>query len=86
MLLRHTALATPLSSKPKTHPDKAPLQAAYMFYTVPGATPLPQLMNDALILAHASGGRADGDGRWGMRAGGRARRQRPGACLGWVCS
>ena len=33
-----------------------PLQAAYMFYTVPGATPLPQLMNDALILAHATGG------------------------------
>lgn len=30
-----------------------------MFYTVPGATPLPQLMNDALILAHASGGLAD---------------------------
>lgn len=27
-----------------------------MFYTVPGATPLPQLMNDALILAHATGG------------------------------
>lgn len=26
-----------------------------MFYTVPGATPLPQLMNDALILAHATG-------------------------------
>jgi glycylpeptide N-tetradecanoyltransferase len=31
------------------------LKAAYMFYTVPGATPLPQLMNDALILAHATG-------------------------------
>lgn len=26
-----------------------------MFYTVPAATPLPQLMNDALILAHATG-------------------------------
>lgn len=26
-----------------------------MFYTVPGATPLPQLMNDALILAHSTG-------------------------------
>lgn len=32
-----------------------PLQAAYMFYTVPGATPLQQLMNDALILAHSTG-------------------------------
>ncbi|EFN55805.1 hypothetical protein CHLNCDRAFT_48776 [Chlorella variabilis] len=31
------------------------LKAAYMFYTVPAATPLPQLMNDALILAHATG-------------------------------
>ncbi len=31
------------------------LQAAYQFYTVPGATPLPQLMNDALILAHSTG-------------------------------
>ncbi|KAI3437841.1 hypothetical protein D9Q98_000287 [Chlorella vulgaris] len=31
------------------------LKAAYMFYTVPGATPLPQLMNDALILAHSTG-------------------------------
>lgn len=26
-----------------------------MFYTVPGATPLLQLMNDALILAHSTG-------------------------------
>lgn len=26
-----------------------------MFYTVPGATPLPQLMNDALTLAHSTG-------------------------------
>ena len=26
-----------------------------MFYTVPGRAPLAQLMNDALILAHASG-------------------------------
>ena len=26
-----------------------------MFYTVPGATPLPQLMQDALTLAHATG-------------------------------
>ncbi|PSC70746.1 Glycylpeptide N-tetradecanoyltransferase 1 [Micractinium conductrix] len=31
------------------------LKAAYMFYTVPGATPLPQLMNDALTLAHSTG-------------------------------
>lgn len=30
-------------------------QAAYMFYTVPGATPLQQLVNDALILAAATG-------------------------------
>ena len=29
------------------------LKAAFMYYTVPGATPLPQLMTDALILAHA---------------------------------
>ncbi len=26
-----------------------------MFYTVPGGTPLQQLMNDALILAHSTG-------------------------------
>ncbi|KAL4433450.1 hypothetical protein ABPG77_010303 [Micractinium sp. CCAP 211/92] len=31
------------------------LKAAYMFYTVPGGTPLQQLMNDALILAHSTG-------------------------------
>ena len=29
------------------------LKAAFMYYTVPGATPLQQLMTDALILAHA---------------------------------
>lgn len=28
------------------------LKAAFMYYTVAGATPLQQLMNDALILAH----------------------------------
>lgn len=31
------------------------LKAAYMFYTVPGATPLPQLMQDALVLARNTG-------------------------------
>lgn len=31
------------------------LKAAYMFYTVPGATPLQQLMQDALTLAHSTG-------------------------------
>ena len=28
------------------------LKAAFMYYTVAGATPLQQLMSDALILAH----------------------------------
>ena len=28
------------------------LKAAFQYYTVPGATPLQQLMTDALILAH----------------------------------
>jgi hypothetical protein len=40
------------------HTPKLPyllLQAAYMFYTVPGATPLPQLMSDALVLANSTG-------------------------------
>ena len=48
---------------PDTTPDapllppqpNPPLQAAYMFYTVPGATPLQQLMQDALTLAHSTG-------------------------------
>ncbi|KAK9815189.1 hypothetical protein WJX73_010437 [Symbiochloris irregularis] len=31
------------------------LKAAFMYYTVAGATPLHQLMNDALILAHQRG-------------------------------
>ena len=39
---------------PSLHPP-SPKQAAYMFYTVPGATPLAQLLHDALILAHGSG-------------------------------
>jgi glycylpeptide N-tetradecanoyltransferase len=30
-------------------------QAAFMFYTVSTATPLAQLMNDALIMAHQTG-------------------------------
>ena len=29
------------------------LKAAFMYYTVPAATPALQLMQDALILAHA---------------------------------
>lgn len=37
------------------HEEHKELRAAYMFYTVPGATPLPQLMTDALILAHNKG-------------------------------
>lgn len=32
-----------------------PHQAAYMFYTVPATVPMPQLLGDALILAHATG-------------------------------
>lgn len=31
------------------------LQAAYMYYTVPGVTPLEDLMNDALIVAKKTG-------------------------------
>lgn len=30
-------------------------QAAYMFYTVPGTVTLPELLQDALILAHSTG-------------------------------
>ena len=51
----------PLRCPLPPHPTHAPPpprprpQAAYMFYTVPAQTPLPQLMNDALILAHATG-------------------------------
>lgn len=37
------------------HPEHTELKAAYMFYTVPGATPLKQLMGDALILARDRG-------------------------------
>lgn len=33
------------------HPEHTELRAAYMYYVVPGATPLKQLINDALILA-----------------------------------
>ncbi|KAG1667053.1 hypothetical protein FOA52_000416 [Chlamydomonas sp. UWO 241] len=37
------------------HPDHNELRAAYMYYTVPGATPLKQLVNDAMILAASKG-------------------------------
>jgi len=37
------------------HPEHSELKAAYMFYTVPGATPLKQLMQDIMTLAHAKG-------------------------------
>lgn len=33
------------------HPEHTELRAAYMYYVVPNATPLKQLMSDALILA-----------------------------------
>ncbi len=41
--LPSTVINNPLHSK---------LAAAFQYYTVPGATPLIQLMGDALILAH----------------------------------
>jgi glycylpeptide N-tetradecanoyltransferase len=37
------------------HPEHNELRAAYMYYTVPGATPLKQLINDAMILAASKG-------------------------------
>jgi glycylpeptide N-tetradecanoyltransferase len=37
------------------HPDHKDLRAAYMFYMVPGPTPLKQLVNDALVLARSKG-------------------------------
>ncbi|KAJ9506300.1 N-myristoyl transferase [Haematococcus lacustris] len=37
------------------HPEHTELRAAYSYYTVPGATPLRQLMSDALILARIRG-------------------------------
>ncbi|MEW5306326.1 MAG: hypothetical protein WDW36_008796 [Sanguina aurantia] len=37
------------------HPEHTELKAAYMYYTVPGATPLKQLMGDAMILARGKG-------------------------------
>jgi hypothetical protein len=60
------------------HPEHTDLRAAYCFYTVPGPTPLKQLMSDALILARAKGwvgwGAAD---RAGWRSPGRLGRCRP---------
>lgn len=37
------------------HPDHTELRAAYMYYTVPGATPLKQLLGDAMIFARSRG-------------------------------
>mmetsp|Transcript_16098 Transcript_16098/g.34830 ORF Transcript_16098/g.34830 Transcript_16098/m.34830 type:complete len:429 (-) Transcript_16098:795-2081(-) len=37
------------------HPEHNELRAAYMYYTVPNATPLKQLVNDAMILARNKG-------------------------------
>eukprot|EP00877_Chromochloris_zofingiensis_P010082 jgi/Chrzof1/5327/Cz15g22080.t1 len=37
------------------HVEHKELRAAYMFYTVPGSTPIKQLMNDALVLAASKG-------------------------------
>lgn len=34
------------------NPHHSKLAAAFQYYTVPGTTPLMQLMGDALILAH----------------------------------
>ncbi|KAG2486222.1 hypothetical protein HYH03_015184 [Edaphochlamys debaryana] len=37
------------------HPEHTELRAAYLYYTVPGATPLKQLVNDAMIMAASKG-------------------------------
>uniref|UniRef100_A0A7S0WW22 Glycylpeptide N-tetradecanoyltransferase n=1 Tax=Chlamydomonas leiostraca TaxID=1034604 RepID=A0A7S0WW22_9CHLO len=37
------------------HPEHTELRAAYMYYTVPGATPLKQLIGDAMIIARSKG-------------------------------
>ncbi|GBF95994.1 glycylpeptide N-tetradecanoyltransferase-like [Raphidocelis subcapitata] len=37
------------------HPEHKELRAAYMFYTVPGSVPLPQLLQDAMVLAASKG-------------------------------
>ena len=37
------------------HPEHKTLHAAYMYYTVPGATPLSDLMSDALTVAKKTG-------------------------------
>lgn len=37
------------------HPKHTTLNAAYMYYTVPGVTPINELMMDALIMAKACG-------------------------------
>lgn len=44
-----------LPSSVLRNPDHKALNAAYMYYTVPGSTPLPDLMKDALIMAKESG-------------------------------
>ncbi len=36
------------------NPQHSRLAAAFQYYTVPAATPLAQLMGDALVLAHST--------------------------------
>eukprot|EP00210_Caulerpa_lentillifera_P004810 g4592.t1 len=44
-----------LPSSVLRNPDHKTLNAAYMYYTVPGSTPLDELMKDALIMAKDNG-------------------------------